>query len=147
MTPYTNLWKRIAHALPAVAVAGVLFYFSSLSHIDLPLEEISFNDLIIHGIAYFFFGVTLLFAAYPTRMLHLRPVRVYAVLLAIGMLYGMSDEIHQAFVPNRTCTFEDFVADSIGVAAALGARHLWTRWRETKVLNRRIANNEYRISK
>jgi VanZ family protein len=132
-----NHWKRIGYALPSLAVAGTIFYFSSLEKIDLPLKDIDFNDLLFHGAAYFLFGVTLLIAAYPSNRLRKEPALVYAVVLAVGMAYGLSDEIHQSFVPNRTCSLADFFADASGVATALLGRHLVWRY-----LNRRISNKE-----
>jgi len=40
------------------------------------------------------------------------------------MVYALSDEIHQAFVPNRDCSLADFAADSLGVAMAMeGGTH------------------------
>jgi VanZ family protein len=39
--------------------------------------------------------------------------------LIIGSLYGVSDEFHQLFVPNRSCDFWDWVADASGVIIAV----------------------------
>ena len=47
----------------------------------------------------------------------------------IGTLYALTDEIHQAFVPGRSCEIRDMLIDSCGVAAgvlimaALRSRH------------------------
>lgn len=38
---------------------------------------------------------------------------------ALASAYGVIDEIHQSFVPGRTCTLPDWIADTIG--AFLGA--------------------------
>jgi VanZ family protein len=122
-----NRLRRVAYALPALAFAGAIFYFSSLEQIDLPLEDIAYNDLILHGAAYFVFGVTLLIAAYPANRLHTKPLSTYAIILAIGMAYGLSDEIHQYFVPNRICSLADFCADTFGIAAALFGYVVWRR--------------------
>ncbi|PKN65227.1 MAG: teicoplanin resistance protein VanZ [Deltaproteobacteria bacterium HGW-Deltaproteobacteria-15] len=142
VTGNSKLWTRIAYALPALAVAGTIFYLSSLEKIDLPLGDVEYSDLLLHWAAYFVFGMTLLFAARPSERLREEPVWTYAVILAIGMAYGLSDEIHQFFVPNRSTSLADFFADTLGVAAAISARHLM--W---KYLNRRISNNEYRMPK
>lgn len=138
VTGNSKLWTRIAHALPALAVAGTIFYLSSLEKIDLPMGDIEYSDLLLHWTAYFIFGMTLLFAARPSERLRREPVWAYAVILAIGMAYGVSDEIHQFFVPNRSTSLADFFADTLGVAAAILARHLVCRYR-----NRRISNAEY----
>ena len=117
-------------------MAAVIFYVSSLEKIELPLEVISFNDLLFHAAAYFLFGLTLMLAAYPWNASLDYPLRVYIILGLIGILYGLSDEIHQSFVPNRTCTISDFLADSFGVILALFVTSLWAK--------RRIAREESR---
>lgn len=42
---------------------------------------------------------------------------------AIAALYGVSDEVHQHFVPGRFCRWQDVVSDAVGAAGALLA--LW----------------------
>ena len=37
----------------------------------------------------------------------------------IGALYALTDELHQAFVPGRSCEFRDMLIDSCGVAAGV----------------------------
>ena len=46
-----------------------------------------------------------------------------AVVIVAG--FGLSDEIHQAFTPGRSCSFSDWVADVLG---ALTFVTLYTRW-------------------
>lgn len=45
----------------------------------------------------------------------------------IGAVYAVSDEIHQYFVPGRSCEIRDMVLDSIGVAAGVLIMWLWER--------------------
>ncbi|CAB5129812.1 hypothetical protein D3OALGB2SA_3544 [Olavius algarvensis associated proteobacterium Delta 3] len=113
------LAKKLVFGLPSIAMALLIFYFSSLERIDLPLDEISFNDLIFHFLAYFLFGLSLLLAAYPWSAKTPYPLSTIFILILIGVCYAASDEIHQGFVPNRTCSFIDFLADSVGVAASI----------------------------
>ena len=87
------------------------------------------QDLLFHGSAYFLFGITLIIAAFPWHMYLDYPLRTYFILVVIGILYGLSDEIHQSFVPNRTCTISDFLADSTGVILALAAGKTWIKKR------------------
>jgi VanZ family protein len=44
----------------------------------------------------------------------------HILLLAIGALYGMTDEVHQMFVPGRQPDLADWVADVIGLAIGYG---------------------------
>ena len=121
--------KKGVYALPALFTAAAIFSVSSLEKIELPLEAISFNDLLFHGAAYFFFGLPLVLAAYPWNVSLDYPLRTYGILGLIGVLYGLSDEIHQSFVPNRTCAISDLLADSSGVLIALLAATMWAKTR------------------
>ena len=123
--------RKAVYALPALLAAGAIFSVSSLEKIELPLQAISCNDLLFHGAAYFFFGLTLMLAANPWNASLDYPLHVYGILGLIGVLYGLSDEIHQSFVPNRTCTLSDLLADSIGVIIALLVASLWAKRRIT----------------
>jgi VanZ family protein len=46
----------------------------------------------------------------------------------IAALYGVSDEIHQSFVPERMADWRDGVADAVGAALGLGAAWAWRAW-------------------
>ena len=76
-----------------------------------------YPDKVGHMILYVFFGMllylTLKNSQYPS-------FRDNAMLLAIaiGILYGMSDEFHQSFVPGRNADIGDLAADGIGVTLA-----------------------------
>ncbi len=48
-----------------------------------------------------------------------RTARAALLALALASLYGASDELHQAFVPTRSCDPRDWLADTLG--AGLGA--------------------------
>lgn len=43
----------------------------------------------------------------------------FSVSQALGSLYAVSDEIHQYFVPGRSCQISDMLLDSFGVAAGI----------------------------
>jgi VanZ family protein len=128
--------NKLIHASPALITAGLIFTLSSMEKIELPMSSVSFNDLLFHGAGYFAFGLTLLLAARPWKGLHESPLRACAVLVAIGMLYALSDEIHQGFVPERTCSFADFLADSVGVTIAM------TGW---LVVQKRVRQSRIRL--
>jgi VanZ family protein len=124
--------KNISYGLPALLMAVAIFYVSYLEKIELPFKVISFSDLLFHAAAYFLFGLTLVLAAYPWNASLDYPLRAYIILGLIGALYGLSDEIHQSFVPNRTCAISDFLADSFGVIIALFVTTRWIKRRITR---------------
>ena len=46
----------------------------------------------------------------------------------IAILYAITDEIHQSFVPGRTALLSDVVIDSIGAGAGLLIKQVVTKY-------------------
>ena len=98
-----------------IAWMGVIFFLSSRA--DLPnfapglpgLEEIS-GHLIVYGVlaALLWWALRGMGARYPAT---------WALILAV--LYGVTDEYHQSFVPGRTMSVIDVMVDLVGASAAL----------------------------
>jgi len=81
-------------------------------------------DKVGHFILFGVLGATLAWGArdFRKRAAHMG-------LLLVGTLFAASDELHQAFVPRRTPSVGDFVADVLGLA--VGYLLIWTvlrRW-------------------
>jgi VanZ family protein len=72
-----------------------------------------------HFAEYMVFGV-LLYAAVSRRLPPSRRGVVLAVAIAIASLYGVSDEIHQLFVPGRACDPVDWLVDTAGATLGVG---------------------------
>ena len=68
-----------------------------------------------HFTEYFIFGLTL---ANALRF-HLKQPVSSVVAVVIASLYGVSDEIHQIFVPTRSCDPMDWLVDTIAAACAV----------------------------
>jgi VanZ family protein len=104
----------------ALYMAG-LFYLSSQP--VLPGASLT-PDWTQHLIAYAGLALVTLRATSGGRW---SAVGARALVLAwiVAALYGVSDEIHQAFVPSRSSDARDVVADSAGAALALGAAWAW----------------------
>ncbi len=68
-----------------------------------------------------------------SRGTRLDPRWVYGLTVAIAILWGASDEIHQSFVPDRTARAADVVADGIAAILAVAFHALLRRWRATRV--------------
>ena len=111
---------RLAAWLPAIAWAGVIFHLSSQPAV--PAPEIPGIDKALHFAAYAVLAWLLAFAAHRSRL----PL---AVAVVLGLLYGVTDEIHQMYVPGRSADLLDWVADAAGIATAtfLYARRLARR--------------------
>ena len=108
--------QRMRAWLPVAAYMALIFYFSSLPHPDEELPKFLFEtlgDKLLHVIEYAVLGV-LCYRAF--RRAAGPFAAAYAVVFAIvtASVYGATDEVHQAFVPFRTATWLDWVADTAG---------------------------------
>ncbi len=108
--------RFLIYRVPALAYIALIFYLSSgpVSHRvtgELP-------DWVLHGGAYLFLYLLVFWAIHEGA----RPVPGrggYALPLLLTVLYGISDEWHQSFVPARDASLLDVIADAAG--ALLGA--------------------------
>jgi VanZ family protein len=90
---------------------GTIFCLSSLPGKSIPSVRVS--DKLLHAVE--FGGLALLLcralrAQAPSRSLRL--VALVSVLLVVG--YGVTDEVHQLFVPERASDLADVAADGLG---------------------------------
>ena len=105
---------------PLIGYAGLIFYLSSfpqsLEFMPMFLEDV--GDKVVHMAEYGLLGIL---SYRALRNASGRWAARYAVALAIAVavLYGITDEVHQAFVPEREADPWDLVADAAG--AGLGA--------------------------
>ncbi|MBI5855868.1 MAG: VanZ family protein [Nitrospirae bacterium] len=115
---------------PVVGYAVLIFTLSSLSGSEMPfsLFPIPYNDKILHALVYG--GLALLALRAFRHAAGLIGAR-YALVLAVvvAALYGMSDELHQVFVPNRHADVWDWVADTAGATLAIW---IWKFWWPTR---------------
>ena len=64
------------------------------------------------------FGLLYLFLALALLTMRELNGNINMILIVISSLYGLTDEIHQSFVPYRTATVIDLVKDCVGVLVA-----------------------------
>ena len=96
---------------------AVLFAASSAS--DTSAVPAVFSDKVLHLGTYALLGITVFHAFADGRFERLTLGRaIWAVLFCI--LYGISDEFHQSFVPGRTPDAMDLVMDALGAAIGVG---------------------------
>jgi len=122
--------KRSVLALwgPFLAALGVIFWLSSLS--DIPAARHVWDKL-LHVVGYAGLGVLAL-RAFHGGLARPRPVPTALAGIAV-VLWGISDEIHQHFVPGRDASGLDVLADAIGFLVGVAATAAWVAWREASV--------------
>jgi VanZ family protein len=121
----TERLRSVIYWLPVLLYAGLIFSLSALPHPEDLVPSIFklLGDKVLHAIEYGVLGI-LFYRAF--RHAAGNWGRQYALALAIlaASLYGLSDEIHQAFTPNRVSSGWDLLADVIGATLA-GAGWHW----------------------
>ncbi|MBD3288396.1 teicoplanin resistance protein VanZ [candidate division KSB1 bacterium] len=102
---------------PALLWALAIFVQSSIPSLSPPSIGISAEDKIAHAIVFAILGYLITRAFYFSENDSLRRNAVILGII-IGLLYGISDEVHQMFVPGRYPEVWDVVADFTGVLLA-----------------------------
>jgi len=106
---------QISRIIPAALVMGLIFCLSHQDGSTLSLPAIPYIDKLGHFCLYFLLAGTVLFAL-PVRLKkeHLNRTAVAVVLFCL--IYGATDELHQAFIPGRDSSIADLGADFLGAA-------------------------------
>jgi VanZ family protein len=141
---YKNNRSKI-FLLLSLLYAGMIFYLSSRSDIGIPMSIFKIpllytirdifesaglhfvidlvnysydqKDKVAHMFLYFGLGLLLHLTFRNSEHAILRKyAAIFAVLL--GFIYGITDELHQSYVPGRTASVHDLLADGIGVTIA-----------------------------
>jgi VanZ family protein len=70
-------------------------------------------DKLLHFLAYFILGI-LFFRTYRTLPIKISHNALIFISISSSILYGISDEIHQYFIPWRQADLMDGIADALG---------------------------------
>ncbi len=118
--------RFIRYFLPVYLWLILIFVASSISSQDSlpPLTLFPHSDKVVHFITYLILGFILRRAFHFSDSEIIRQNGLHIAVIC-ALLWGLSDEIHQAYVPGRSADFADFIADGIG---ALAAQPLFSRW-------------------
>jgi len=122
------------YQLPAVLWAGVIFGLSSIPGPNLPKIAIIGIDKIAHVSVYMILGL-LIFRSFHRRSdTEIFQWKRVFLAVAMVMLYGISDELHQGYVPGRTLDVFDMLADVLGGLLAASALYLYySRRRKARI--------------
>lgn len=112
---------KLLRWLAVLGWMGVIFFLSAQPRLPQLLPSLfdSFQDVIGHFVAY-----AVLAALVYWALTGMRARRPAALTILIVLLYALSDEFHQSFVPGRHPDLFDIATDLVGAAAALFALSL-----------------------
>ncbi len=129
----TRVWPRF---IPFVAWMGVIFAFSAQETLPKP-PGIGMEITSVAG----HFTVYAVLAGLTWWVLGgfaLTSRKRVLIAFGVAILYGITDEWHQSFVPGRTPDIWDLVVDAIGatigIAFAIGLAHLIDRRRQASTI-------------
>ena len=95
----------------ALLIAIAMFYISSLTFGGTGEKEgTNLIAVLYHILAYFFLALFLGFALIKGKYKSL-----FVIVILFSIFYGITDEIHQYFVPGRSASISDVGLDSIGI--------------------------------
>jgi VanZ family protein len=139
---FPRAWR---YWLPVGAYAALIFYLSSLSHPELyvPSLFMELGDKALHAIEYAVLGM-LCYRAFRHGAGAVAASHALLLAIAAASAYGLTDEIHQAFVPLRQADIWDFVTDAIGATLGSCGWYWWTNAR-TRLKHSGLSASEKRV--
>ena len=107
---------QVVRLLPPLAVMVLIFLLSHQPGDDLP-PFFPLFDKIAHFSIYGLLAATVIGACRP-EVRQRRPGAVVLAAVLCCLAYGISDEFHQSFIPGRSPSAADVVADTFGALSA-----------------------------
>lgn len=110
--------NKFKYHIPYIIITIGIFSFSSFPGDKLPDLTFEFSDKLIHFSVYLMLMISFFIAIYNSNEKNFLKKNPIISSLIITVIYGATDEIHQYFVPNRSCDIWDFVANTLGALLA-----------------------------
>ncbi len=124
-------WGRF---VPVTLVMGLIFFLSNQSGASLPLPHIPNIDKVAHFLIYALLAAAALYA-FPEPVQRRRALFVGMFVVLLCVLYGITDEFHQSFIPGRCVSGWDLLADTVGASVmVLG----WRYWRSSSLTRKKL---------
>ena len=108
------LLRWMMPGVPSATIDEVIFLVRKLAHLS--------EYAVLAMLACRLFGI------WPGPSDPRRPSRPFFLAWGFCVLYAVSDEWHQSFVPTRVGSVWDVVIDAAGAGLGLAAVALWRRW-------------------
>lgn len=131
----TSRLKRFTlYWLPLFIYCLVIYIQSDHPSIE-HIPSFEFSDKLLHFFAYAVLGV-LFYRAYRTLKIKADSRMLILISIVSATLYGLSDEIHQYFVPFRNASIWDVVANTLGAICGVCLYHMWMGYRVQRTEDR-----------
>ena len=108
----SNSIKFFRYWFPLITYCILIFLQSSFPSIE-SVPKLPYIDKLLHFIAYAVLGALFL-RAYKTLQIRNRLNLLIMLSILSSSMYGISDELHQFFVPLRSAEWMDIFADILG---------------------------------
>lgn len=105
-----SVWSKTKNWVPAIFIMIIIFSLSSMKGTTVDEVGLGRHAYQVNGHFLLYFSLCIAFFKATKNY-------IYSPLYTI--LYGLSDEIHQTFVPGRNFQIFDLGVDSIGILLAL----------------------------
>lgn len=105
----SSRWLILTSWSLSLIYMAAIFALSALPDLSLPYT-FEGDDFFLHMVEYGILGFLLSWALVNSGVV--RKLVLYGFL--VGLLYGMTDEVHQYFVPGRRASLLDLTADGLG---------------------------------
>ena len=121
----TAKYSFTRYQLPFLLWAVLIFVSSSIPGRSIPKIDFPNADKIVH------FFIFLVFCALTDRAIKFQGriplLATYHLVFSVvvTVLYGIMDEGHQLFVPNRDASLMDLAADAVGAILYVGLFWIW----------------------
>ncbi len=118
-----------------ILIAVFIFFISSLSFKTAPVGGYGWRTTVYHFYVFFFLSVFLLISIIKGKT---KKKNLVFLVIILAIVYGITDEIHQIFVPGRTFAIYDILINCAGI---LFATYLYS----LILLGKRIKNKNNKI--
>ena len=122
-TGQSKLRIFLLYWLPPIVYCLAIFIQSSFPG-PKQMPDVRFFDKLLHFAAYALLGI-LFYRAYDTLPLDDNHKLLIIISILSATLYGISDEIHQYFIPSRHADILDGIANTLGSICGVCLCHWW----------------------
>lgn len=102
--------------VPMIVVMGTIFFLSHLPGDSLSLPAIPGIDKVAHFVIYGVLAATVILV-HSSASRKAFPLKVCLASIGACLLFGISDEFHQSFIPGRFVSAADILANIAGASS------------------------------